>query len=152
MTLLTCGNDLLTCGNNLLTCGNDFLSCGNDLLTCGNDLVSCGNDLLTCGNDFLSCGNDLLSCGNEIKKCKENSSMSLSGLRKYTVVLLLGANYRSARSRDGTCAISASKDRAPISRLLKQSRDGAAPTQNDFYHTILRYDWLYSFLGWSMIG
>ena len=47
-------------------------------------------------------------------------------------VLLLGAKYRSARSRDGTCAISSSKDRAPISRLLKQSRDGAALTHNDF--------------------
>ena len=45
---------------------------------------------------------------------------------------MLGAKYRSAQSRDGTCAISASKDRAPISRLLKQSRDGAAPTHNDF--------------------
>ena len=99
-TLLTCGNGLLTCGNDLLTCGNDFLSCGNDLLSCGNDLVSwgndlltcgndflsCGNDLLTCGNDFLSCGNDLLSCGNEIKKCKENSSMSLPGLRRCGIV------------------------------------------------------------------
>ena len=53
------------------------------LLTCGNELVSCGNDLLTCGNDFLSCWNDLLSCGIEIKKCKENSSMSLPGLRMY---------------------------------------------------------------------
>ena len=51
-------------------------------------------------------------------------------------VLLLGANYRSARSRDFTCAISSSKDRAPISRLLKQSRDGAAPTHNDFHHRI----------------
>ena len=46
-------------------------------------------------------------------------------------MLLLGAKYRSARSRDGTCAISSSKDRAPISRFLKQSRDGAAPTHND---------------------
>ena len=47
-------------------------------------------------------------------------------------VMLLGAKYRSAPSRDGTCAISSSKDRAPISRLLKQSRDGAAPTKDDF--------------------
>ena len=60
---------------------------------------------------------------------------------------MLGAKYRFARSRDGTCAISASKDRALISRLLKQSRDGAAPTHNDFYHTIVRYDWLYLFGG-----
>ena len=51
------------------------------LLTCGNDLLTCGNDLLTCGNNFLTCGNDLLTCGNKIKKCKENSSMSLPGLR-----------------------------------------------------------------------
>ena len=36
--------------------------------------------------------------------------------------------------------------------MLKQSRDGAAPTHNDFYHTIMRYDWLDSFLGWSVIG
>ena len=61
--------------------------------------------------------------------------------------VLLGAKCRSTRSRGGTCAISASKDRAPISRLLKQSRDGAAPTHNDSYHTIVRYDWLYLFLG-----
>ena len=87
-TLLTCGNNFLTCGNDLLTCGNNFLSCGNDLLTCGNNLVSCGNYLLTCGNDFLSCGNDLLSCGNEIKKGKENSSMSLPGLRTMDFLLL----------------------------------------------------------------
>ena len=51
---------------------------------------------------------------------------------------MLGANYRSARSRDFTCAILSSKDRAPISRLLKQSRDGAAPTHNDFYLLILK--------------
>ena len=31
-------------------------------------------------------------------------------------------------SEDGTCAISSLKDRVPILRLLKQSRDGAAPT------------------------
>ena len=47
-------------------------------------------------------------------------------------VVLLGAKCRSPPSRDGTCAISSSKDRAPISRLLKQSRDGAAPTKDDF--------------------
>ena len=82
MTLLTCGNDLLTCGNDLLTCENDFLTCGNDFLTCGNDFLFCGNNLLICGNDLLTCGNDLLTCGNEIKKCKEDSYMSLPGLRK----------------------------------------------------------------------
>ena len=50
---------------------------------------------------------------------------------------MLGANYRFARSRDFTCAISTSKDRAPILRLLEQSRDGAAPTYNDLYRRIL---------------
>ena len=57
--------------------------------------------------------------------------------QKVKLVNMLGAKYRSAQSRDGTCAISSSNDRAPISRLLKQSRDGAAPTHNDFYHSIL---------------
>ena len=51
---------------------------------------------------------------------------------------MLGAKYRFARSRDFTCAISSSKDRAPISRLLQQSRDGAAPTHNNFYLLILK--------------
>ena len=44
-------------------------------------------------------------------------------------LLLLGAKYRSVPSRDGTCAISSSKDRTPILRLLNQSRNSAAPTQ-----------------------
>ena len=45
---------------------------------------------------------------------------------------MLGAKYRSAPSRDGTCAISALKDRASISRLLEQSQDEPDPTHNDF--------------------
>ena len=51
---------------------------------------------------------------------------------------MLGPKFPSARSRDFTCAISSLKDHAPILRLLKQSRDGAAPTHNDFYLLILK--------------
>ena len=56
---------------------------------------------------------------------------------------LLGAKYRSAPSRDGICAISSSKDRAPISRLFKQSRDGAAPTKDDFLLLLLKSFFLF---------
>ena len=60
-----------------------------------------------------------------VKTGNENTIISMSWM--------LGAKYQSAPCRDGTCAISSTKICAPISRLLKQSRDGAAPTPNDFY-------------------
>ena len=61
-----------------------------------------------------------------------------SGHITIDLISLLGPKYRSALSRDGTCAISSSKDSAPISRLLKQSRDGADPTKDDFLLLILK--------------
>ena len=53
---------------------------------------------------------------------------------QYSLVWMLGVKYQSTPSRDGTCM---SKNCVSMSRLLKQSRDGAAPTQNDLYHRIL---------------
>ena len=55
---------------------------------------------------------------------------------------------RSTEPRDLEMVLARSRHQ----KIAHPPRDGAAPTHNDFYHTIVRYDWLDSFLGWSMIG
>ena len=64
---------------------------------------------------------------------------------------MVGAKYRPAVSRNDTYAISSSKDRMPISRLLRNlERELLQLTMISITESL--YDWLYLFLCWALIG